>query len=126
MAIRNFFIGSIAAILLAFGRKNPLKVIPKHLYKDLVIRVIAGQLSLGLFNFSFSLIEMGTASVLFGTNPFWISILSCIILRERVQLLEIAGIFVSFGGLVMLGIGKQKRINDAAAELAMQAGLEEA
>ena len=49
---------------------------------------------------------MGTASVLFETNPFWVSILSCLILKEKVLLLEIIGIFVCFGGVILIGFGK--------------------
>ena len=53
--------------------------------------------------------------VLFETSPFWVAILSCLILREKVKLLEIIGIFVCFGGVIMLGIGKQKRIDEVDA-----------
>lgn len=106
MAFRNVLIGFIAAVQLWYWKINPIKAVKRHQYKDLIIRIIAGQLTFGLVNFAFSLIAIGTAMVLFETSPFWVSILSCLILREKVLLLEIVGIFVCFGGVVMLGIGK--------------------
>ena len=52
------------------------------------------------------MISIGTALILFQTNPFWISILALIIVREKIRLIEILGIIVSFGGVIMIAFGK--------------------
>jgi len=59
-----------------------------------------------MINFAISLISIGTALILFETNSFWVAILACVVLRERVRLFEVIGIFISFGGVVMIGFGK--------------------
>lgn len=74
--------------------------------KDLIIRVAAGQLTFGMINFAISLISIGTAFILFETNSFWVAILACVVLRERVRLIEVIGICISFAGVVMIGFGK--------------------
>ena len=49
-------------------------------------------------------------------NPFFISILACLILKEKIRAIEIIGIVVCFIGVIMIGFGKQKRIDEKEAE----------
>ena len=53
--------------------------------------------------------------ILFQTNTFWVAVLACFLLRERVRLAEIIGIFVCFGGVVMIGFAKQERIDETTS-----------
>jgi len=39
-------------------------------------------------------------------NPFWIAILACLLLRERIRLIEIIGIIVCFGGVILIATSK--------------------
>ena len=61
-------------------------------------------------------------------NPFWIAILACIILKERIQFIEIIGIVVCFGGVVMITYSKSFHEEDAkgsedASELEKYIGM---
>ena len=87
-------------------KQNPLKNFPRKYIKDLLIRSIAGQLVFALVNMSLVLIPISTTMVIFMMNPFWTAILACLILRERIQIIEIIGIFICFGGVVMIWYSK--------------------
>ena len=67
---------------------------------------MAGQITFAILNYSFTLLPMGTATILIQTNPFWISILACVLLREKIRLIDILGIFVCFGGVTMIAMSK--------------------
>ena len=84
MIFRNFFIGFGGGIQLLYFKINPITGFPRNLVKDLIIRVVAGQLTFGIINFTISLISIGTALILFETNSFWVAILACLVLKERV------------------------------------------
>ena len=113
MIFRNFFIGFGGGIQLLYFKINPITGFPRNLVKDLIIRVVAGQLTFGIINFTISLISIGTALILFETNPFWVAILACLVLKERVQLIEVVGMFICFGGVLMIAFAKQKRIDES-------------
>ena len=53
--------------------------------------------------------------ILFQINPFWVTILACLLLKEKVRLIEILGIFVCFGGVIMIGFAKQQRLDEKEA-----------
>lgn len=89
---------------------------PKENIKDLIIRCIAGQLTFGLINYTITLISIGTSLILFQTNPFWVSILACVLLNEKIKLVEILGIFVCFGGVIMIALSKQQRADELAED----------
>ena len=47
------------------------------------------------------------------TNPFWISILAWAINKEKIRWIEIVGIFVCFGCVLMVGYSKsQNKVDD--------------
>ena len=78
--------------------------------KNLLIRSAAGQTTFGLVIYVMSIMPIGTAMILFQINPFWVSILACLLLKERIGLIEILGILVCFGGVIMIGFAKQQRL----------------
>lgn len=103
---RNVFIGGIASFQVCYKKTNPFVGFPKALIKDLLIRSWAGQTTFALLNLSVTMLPMGTAMIIFQMNPFWIAILACILLRERIRLIEIVGIIVCFGGVIMIATSK--------------------
>ncbi len=105
---RNIFIGGSAAIIMCFIKKNPIKELPRALYWDMFFRSFVGHVCVGLLNLSVTYLPMGTAMILFQMNPFWIALLACIVLRERIRLIEIVGIFICFGGVIMISLSKAK------------------
>ena len=110
------FFTFFAAIQLCWLKQNPIKAVPKAQHKDLFIRIVAGQLTFGLICFAYISIPIATAAILNQTSPFWISIMACCILNEKILLLEVAGILICFVGVVIVGIGKQERIESAGGE----------
>ena len=105
---RNIFIGGSAAIIMCVIKKNPIKMLPRRLYRDMFIRSLAGHFFVAFLNLSVTYLPMSTAMILFQLNPFWIAILACLVLRERIRLIEIVGIFVCFGGVIMISLSKAK------------------
>ena len=116
MFFRNFCIGTIAGMQLCYSKRSPINGIPPESVKDLIVRCIAGQVTFALINYTITLISMGTSLILFQTNPFWVSILACLLLSEKIKLVEILGIFVCFGGVIMIAFAKQQRISEAAED----------
>lgn len=103
---RNAWIAVVALIQACYKKLNPYKGFPKSLVKDLMVRSIVGQITFALLNISLTLLPISTALIIIQTNPFWISILACLMLRERIRLIEIVGIFVCFGGVTMVALSK--------------------
>lgn len=110
---RNVFIGGLASFQSCYKKQNPFKGFPKHLVKDLIIRSLAGQITFALLNYSFTLLPISTGVIIIQTNPFWISILACFLLKERIRLIEIVGIMICFGGVIMIGLSKAQKSDDS-------------
>lgn len=51
-------------------------------------------------------------------HPFWTSILAFLLLKERIKAIEILGILICFGGVIMIGFARQERIDEKEAEAA--------
>ena len=49
-------------------------------------------------------------------SPFWTAILARFVLRERIQLVEVLGIFVCFGGVTMIAISKSHTADEEESE----------
>ena len=69
-------------------------------------------MTFGFANYGVTLIPLSTAMILFQTNPFWISVLACILLSERLKLVEVIGIFLCFGGVIMISLSKADKVED--------------
>lgn len=117
IAIRNITLGLVACMQLCYSKRNPITAVPNDHIKFLIMRCIFGQITIALINFTITLISIGTSLILFQTNPFWVSILACLILHERIKLVEILGIFVCFGGVIMIALAKQERISDTEEDV---------
>ena len=74
------------------------------------MRAIAGQITFALMYYSLTLLPESTAMVCIWTSPFWVTILACLALRERIHLVEVVGITVCFAGvgLVVWSLIKQE------------------
>ena len=119
---RNFFICLTACVILRYKKINPLTGIPSSYARDVVIRSVAGQVTFGLMNVSFALIPIGTAFIMLQTSPFWTSILACLIVGEKIRVIEILGIVASFIGVVMIGLNKQQGEDADSEDLPMNSG----
>ena len=68
--------------------------------------MVAGQSAFVLIYQAASMIPISTTNILFNMCPFWINILACLLLKERLQALDIIGIMVCFAGIVMIALSK--------------------
>ena len=75
--------------------------------RDFLIAAAIGQLGISLFqwilNSAIALTSVGVASTLVNTAPLISLGLSAILLRERIPLLRWVGVFISIGGVFLLG-----------------------
>src|SRR6056297_2655018 len=75
--------------------------------RDFLIAAAIGQLGISLFqlilNSAIALTSVGVASTLVNTAPLISLGLSAILLRERIPLLRWVGVFISTGGIFLLG-----------------------
>jgi len=75
--------------------------------RDLAISAAIGQLGISLFqlilNSAIALTSVGVASTLVNTAPLISLGLSALLLRERIPLLRWVGVFISIGGIYLLG-----------------------
>ena len=76
-------------------------------------------------NVAMTLLPMSTAMILFQMNPFWIAILACIMLGERIRLVEILGIVVCFCGVVIIALSKAEEVDDEREKEKVEAELGE-
>jgi len=108
-----------------YKKQNPFVGFPRPLIKDLIIRSLNGQITFALMNVAMTLLPMSTAMILFQMNPFWIAILACIMLGERIRLVEILGIVVCFGGVVIIALSKAEEVDDEKEKEKLEAELGE-
>jgi drug/metabolite transporter (DMT)-like permease len=81
--------------------KNDIVKIPKDARLPLILR--------GMFGFggnifavtSLKMIPLAKSTVIINTNPIFIGILGVLLLKEQISAYDIAGIFVTFGGVVI-------------------------
>ena len=76
----------------------------------MVVRSLAGQATFALFFQSVTLLPIVSVTTIFQVNPFWITILACLLLGERIRLIDILGILTCFGGVVMIAMSKANQI----------------
>ena len=56
------------------------------------------------------MLPVSTTMILFQMNPFFVAILACVVLGERIRLIEIIGIIICFGGVVMIALSKAEEV----------------
>ena len=62
-------------------------------------------------NVAVTLLPTSTAMILFQMSPFFIAIFAFFILGERIHLIEIIGIVICFGGIVMITLSKTEDVD---------------
>ena len=55
-----------------------------------------------IYTYIITILPLTLTNVVFQTNPFWMSVLGICFLGERVMVVEILGMCVCFGGVVMV------------------------
>jgi len=123
MFFRNVCVFLVAVAQLCHKRVNPFRGISGGVAGDIMIRVTAGQLTFGIVVYCMSIMPIGTAMIIFQINPFWVSVLACLLLKERIRPIEILGMLICFGGVIMIAFAKQERM-EAKEEAAKEEAVE--
>ena len=110
----NLFVTIASSLQLLYKKMNPFKGITKTILKDIIIRTVSGQSAFILLFQSVTLLPISTSNILFNLYPFWINILACVLLRERLRIVDILGIVICFGGVIMIAVSKNKQAEEAA------------
>ncbi len=93
----------LVAVLLFRGRGNELYVAPASF---LVMGVLNSTLPFVLFGFASLTLKAGFGAILNATAPFWGALVAFTWFRERLTPLRIVGLFIGFGGVVVLVWGR--------------------
>ena len=93
-------------------RKNPLKTFPSSKTGLALGRFAIGQAGFAIQSIALLLIPLGLLTVISKTSPFWLAILSYFFVGEQVLKLEIFGMVICFGALVMISIHDPNAADD--------------
>lgn len=69
-----------------------------------IARMLLGNLTYICFTAVYRLLPLGIGATVIATNPFLIALLQAFILADRPSLVEVAGICISFGGIVLMSL----------------------
>jgi len=89
-----------------YQRSNPLKEIPRRHYLKMGMRSFLGTWNFIVFNWVVTLIPLTLQMVVFQTQPFWVSIIAVIFLKESIMRFEYAGMLISFAGVILIAFCK--------------------
>lgn len=81
---------------------------PRGMAVALHLGVMATAVSYGLFARGLKSVTVGTAATLSLAEPLTAALLGVVVLRERLGLMQLAGIMLLFSGLVLLARGERK------------------
>jgi drug/metabolite transporter (DMT)-like permease len=100
-AFLRFLVASVLLTALTLRQEKKL-ILPRC--NTLLRLLLMGMTGIFLYNFFFlkglKLIEAGRASIIVATNPIFITLVTAVFFRERLNLLKLAGILVSVAGAV--------------------------
>ena len=87
---------------------NPFRAFPWAQKWTLFFRIISGQSSFALFNLAVPLAPLSLIIIVFNTNPFYISLIACLFLKEPLLCLEVIAMVVCFGAVIVIALEKEK------------------
>jgi len=91
ISLYNWYLGS-----------KPWEEIPRRHYAKMFARSLGGTWGFILYTYIITILPLTLTTVVFQTNPFWMSVLGICFLGERIMKVEIIGIVLCFGGVVMV------------------------
>ena len=90
-------------LILAKIRKIPF-LIEKKDRSVMLIRCICATIGFLCLQYGIELVPLVVQNTIVNTAPFWTAILGWMFLKEKISPLEIAALFLSFGGVLMIVI----------------------
>ncbi len=107
LALARYLVASLAFALLLLVRRP---VVPR--VQDLFRLALVGGVGISLYNLALNTgqqtVGAGVASLLVNTVPIWTSLLSVVLLRERIGWAGWLGTAVSFVGVAIIGLQKSR------------------
>ena len=70
-----------------------------------------------LLNSAVTMAPLALVMVIWQMNPFWITIIAYFLLSEQIILIELIGIFISFGAVVMIALRTKYKTADDNSEV---------
>ncbi len=99
----RFLLSAVAIYIIMIYTKSKLDLSKESILIYLMLGIFSYSIPFSLVYFAEKTIPSSLASILFGTSPFFVTILSCIFIKEESLNLErIIGILFSFTGLILI------------------------
>ena len=102
---------------------NPVKALPRKHYVKMVIRSLLGTWGFILWFYIITMMPLTLATVIFQTNPFWMTILAICFLQEKIMIVEIIAMVLSFGGVIMVTLSPDDSSLETKTPLILGVGL---
>lgn len=107
LALSRFAIASLLLLVVAVIKKIKIPEV-----KDIPVITFCGFMGVTFYNFALNFSERtvtaGSASLILNTYPIFVTLLSGLILKEKVSILKWLGIMISFGGILLITLGENK------------------
>ena len=104
--VRNGINFIFAGALLCIYRVGPIEGLNRSNIKIFLLRSVIGNLGYFTFTLVYKLLPLGIGSTLVSSNTLIVTLLSFVWLGDRASCVEISAIFVSFFGIVMMGLSQ--------------------
>ncbi len=120
-----FYRGLIALSLLIpyMMLTQPLLVFKTKRFKTHLYRAFVGNLGVGLVFWSYALLPMADATALLFAAPLFVTILSPIMLKEKVDRYRWAAVIVGLGGILLIAKPSGDMFSNPASLIALAAAL---
>ena len=92
-----------------YKQTKPWSILSRQHYCKMLFRSFLGIWGFILYTYIITILPLTLTTVVFQTNPFWMSLLGICFLKERVLCLEIIGMFVCFGGVLMVTLAPKEQ-----------------
>lgn len=99
---RNMVALTVAILWSSCSRVHPIKDLPKGKRWPVFGRMLFGQTNFVLLILAYPLAPISLIMVTWQINPFWISLMSCIFLKEKILLQEIVAICICFTAIAVI------------------------
>lgn len=106
---RNVAMIGFSGLYLMYIGLNPVTAdVDDSTRRLLIYRCLVGQFNFFLINLCITLIPLSLLTILFQTNPFWITILSYFINREPILPNELLGMLVCFVAVIFISMDQSQ------------------
>ena len=85
-----------------YKKSKPWIELPRKHYCKMLLRSFGGTWGFILFYYVITILPLTLTTVVFQTNPFWMSVVAVCFLKEKIMTVELIGMFFCFGGVVMV------------------------